>query len=596
MIRNVLRWFRRQSQEKRRVSRGDGDRPAVPDGGVAGDTASAGRPRDVHPDAGEEVVDLPDDAASHERVVGAAFDELRERLDGEAHEDLRAVEAELSETLAGLDDETGAETPTSGAFEMAQRLGVGGQELLNHVGIPLFVVDDEANILVWNDANAELFGVTREEARELDMLSEAFYHEGRRAMTLADKVLEAPRRTDVEFDVGRVEGVDFHLYEGQSQLTDAHGRDLHVDFRAAPLFDGDGDLAGVIELIHDRTDDARRHEQTRTVVAELTETMEALGEGELGARATIDVDTGYVDEELLAVVDPFNDLAERLETIVDRVDTQAEKLARAVDESASAADSVQDHVVEQREMLGDTSDEIQSVSASMEEIAATSDQVASAADQAHAAATDGAEASEDLRDVTDDLTARSQDLVDSVEGLNGRMDEIEEIVGVIADVAEQTNMLALNANIEAARAGEAGEGFAVVADEVKTLATETSEYTDEISENIDGIQEQTVETVAAVESSHERIVSAEQRVEEALDALEAIVDAVEDVTHGVNELSDANDDQADTIEGITTSVEDVNDRAADAEEAVTDIVEAMDRQTETVSELTDSVRALYDTR
>jgi len=581
---------------------GDEQTEVAPDGGVAptGTGAGGGEWRADTADWAATLAENADGSGDSDAVVAAAFDELRHRLDGDTHEDLTDVERQLSDALV----ETTAGSPAAGNTDgfteadaqIGSQLGVSAKQVLDHVGIPLFIVDDEAEIVIWNDANAELFGVSADEARELDMLSEAFYHEGRRAKTLADKVLEAPRTADEEFGVGRVESVDFHLYEGESTLTDAHGRELHVDFRAAPLFDEADELAGVVELIHDRTDDARRHEQTRALVETLTETMEALGAGDLSARATAETDTEHVDEELLDVVDPLNALADRIERIAERVDDQSETLATAARESAAAADIVQSHVVDQREMLDGATDEIQGVSASMEEIAATSDEVATAAEQAERSATEGAEASEQLRTVTDDLTDRSRTLVENVEGLDDRMDEIEDIVSVIADVAEQTNMLALNANIEAARAGESGEGFAVVAEEVKTLATETSEHTDEISANIRDIQAQTDETVAAVESSHERITDAEARVEEALDALDEIVDAVEDVTHGVSELSAANDDQAEAVEAITTSIEDVSDRAETAEAAVEEIVDSMERQTEAVSELNESVSELYDAR
>jgi len=546
-------------------------------------------------------------------LVAAAFAELRERTDEAVHEDIDEVAAELdaavgdvfgtvetgvgaySEHETEADDDTGTaiEEVSDHAHRIRDALGVSAEDVLDKVGIPLFVTDADGKAVVWNNSLEDLTGVSAAEAREKEMLSQAFYHDGRRAKTLADKVLDAPRTATEEYGIEQVEGVDYVLYQDTSVMADTSGEDRHIDFRAAPIFDGEK-VVGVVELIYDRTDDKHRQDELRKLVEHLTETMETLGSGKLDARADPQVDRSVIGDEILAVVAPLNELAERFERIAGRVDQQTSELATAIDESSMAAGTVEASVAEQREQLRSAAEEIQGVSASMEEIAATSDEVATSAQQAQEAADQGSQASTEVHEVTDDLIDRSEELVESVEGLDERMGDIEEIVEVIGDVAEQTNLLALNANIEAARAGEAGAGFAVVADEVKSLAEETSQYTAEISQNIDEIQDQTAETVDAVEESHEQIGVAEDRIMESLDALDAINEAIEEAASGITEVASANDDQATTIEGITTTIEGAHEHASEAETAVEEIVAATNRQTQVVQELYSTVDELID--
>ncbi|WP_436927293.1 methyl-accepting chemotaxis protein [Halosimplex amylolyticum] len=549
-------------------------------------------------------------------LVDAAFDRLEEELDADAQDALAETRADLRE---GLRTANGVFTAGAEAYERvpnestedeateavdsedsadavgrsSERGGLDYHEVLHHIGTPLFVLDPEGEILTWNAQLEQLTGVSEDEAMAMEMASMAFYPDGRRGKTLADKVIDAPERTDEEYDVPRVEDASFTLYRDTSVMQDQHGEDVHISFSAAPIYDDDGELLGVVEMVQDRTADVLRHEHTASLVTELEDTMRAIQSGDLDARASFDNTEGYVDESLLNVVGELNEMASTLERLITRVDGNATDLASATDESADAAAQIEDVVVEQNQILGRAAEDIQDVSATMEEIAATSNQVSAAADRANEAVDEGADAGEAAQAVTDELTDTSEKLVDSVVGLEDRMDEVSEVIEIIADVAEQTNMLALNANIEAARAGESGSGFAVVADEVKTLANETSEYADRISRTVTEIQDQATDTVDTVEASNRQIQRAEEEIAQALDALDDIAEAVEETASGIEEVADANDSQADAIEGVTTTIEDARSHAEDAEAAARRIVETTDSQTASVAELVDSVEQLH---
>ena len=534
--------------------------------------------------------------ASVEQLVDETFERLEHRLGanndavteelGRAEEELQsALSATLTDMRAGLDAYEGREPAGEDEDE---EFDLDDDDLLDGIDTPVFILDTQRNeVAAWNRAIEELTGMTDDEAIGLEHPSEAFYADGRRSKTLADKVAEAPESAHEEFDVEKAD-VEETLYQGSSTMVTRDGVEREVEFSALPVYE-DGELVAVVETVHDRTDDIRRQEGITSLVEELIGTLTAMEAGDLSARAAFEDEHDVVDDSLVGVVDQVNDMADRFETLAERVGEQADGLETSVEQATQAAQVIDERVDDQTEQLSEVATQMENFSASMQEVAASSDQVASAAEQAKASADSGLESSEGAREATDEVIEMSEDLVDTVTELESQMNEIEEVVEVIAEVADQTNLLALNANIEAARAGEAGSGFEVVADEVKQLANETREHTEEIATRIDDIQSQANETVVAVEASNDQIKHAGQEIEDALVALEEIADAVEEAATGVTEVAEANDEQAANVEQVMATVEDVRDQTREVEDATDDIVDATREQVDAIEELTDRV-------
>lgn len=157
------------------------------------------------------------------------------------------------------------------------------------------------------------------------------------------------------------------------------------------------------------------------------------------------------------------------------------------------------------------------------------------------------------------ITERVKNSAGTVESLGARSEQIGEIIGTIEDIADQTNLLALNAAIEAARAGEQGRGFAVVADEVRALAERTTRATKEIGDMIKAIQSETKTAVKAMEEGVSEVEKGTELSQRSGDALQEILNEINEVSTQINQIATAAEEQTATTNEITTNIHQVTD-------------------------------------
>ncbi|RDH46159.1 hypothetical protein B9G39_23410 [Zooshikella ganghwensis] len=211
------------------------------------------------------------------------------------------------------------------------------------------------------------------------------------------------------------------------------------------------------------------------------------------------------------------------------------------------------HIVE---LIRSSTDSAQSMLALSHETTHHVEQVYNSAQESSQQSIKTANASHQLAEQINEAALQITRLADSA-------NNISNVIDVIKAVAEQTNLLALNAAIEAARAGEQGRGFAVVADEVRTLATRTQDATNEISDSILNLQQVAEEAVKVMETSSREAAESEERTRSTGEALQKVTEATHQVAEAFQKVSEAANVQATTASDINTCIDSVDNSASD---------------------------------
>lgn len=316
------------------------------------------------------------------------------------------------------------------------------------------------------------------------------------------------------------------------------------------------------------------HVLSKTIITPLRSTLNTLkdiseGEGDLTRRLD---ESGQ--DELSELAQRYNLFILKIQQLVQQVANSTDQIATATEELTSVANETRKGVVNQRDQTTQVATAMTEMTASIHEITGNTHSAARSAKATNEITVTGNHAIERSVNAINALANEVKQASQTILNLQEQSGSIEKVLEVIRNIADQTNLLALNAAIEAARAGEAGRGFAVVADEVRNLAQRTQQSTGEIELMVANIQSGTHEAVKVMERSSVKSNESVTEITSSQTALGEINIAVEDI-HNMNiQVSAAVEQQSQVAEEVNRSITNISDIAEQSGQSVEQTAQA----------------------
>ncbi|NOR48334.1 MAG: HAMP domain-containing protein [Methanosarcinaceae archaeon] len=496
--------------------------------------------------------------------------------------------------------------------------------MLKGIVDPMFVTDENLVITYFNKAVEDVTGYRADEVIGKMKCSE---------------VIKSPYCETTKCGIKSCMASKDIIQGANSTITNRDGKVIPVNVSCAAIFDANGNPIGGMEIAMDISN-------IKNVVNEAIRVVDNAKDGNLSARADVTAKGDYkklvdgINDLMDAVAVPINDIKrvasaiaegdltksvevetrgdlkefadtielmqQNLRNIVGdiqessaKVSATAQEMSASSEEMTSASNQIADTVGEISKGAQSQSSKTEEVSRAMndmtqtvQEVASNAQKAAEGANESNSGAQGVGKSAEELSVKMGDIQTAVNDSSEVIQELDEKSKQIGEIVSLITSIADQTNLLALNAAIEAARAGEHGRGFAVVADEVRNLAEESGTAAQQIAKLITDIQTGTNDAVTSMQHGTEEVANGAESLNETVESISNIVTSIGSVASMVQDIAAAAEEQSASIEEVTSSVEEVSAISEESAAGTEEASAAVEEQTASMEEMAQSAQEL----
>ncbi len=325
----------------------------------------------------------------------------------------------------------------------------------------------------------------------------------------------------------------------------------------------------------------KRNEENQAAILQLLDELADLADGDLRVQATV------TESFTGAIADSINFSIDQMRELVSKINETSVEVSRVADQTRSSVSELAEASQQQSSEIAQVSDAVNEMAVSIDMVSYNAAESSSVAERSVDIANTGASVVQNTIDGMDKIRGQIQETAKRIKRLGESSQEIGDIVALINDIADQTNILSLNAAIQASMAGDAGKGFAVVADEVQRLAERSGAAAKQISALVKTIQSDTNEAVSSMEQTTAEVVQGTQLAQDAGVALGEIESVSKTLAEIIENISDAARQQAASAGKISNTMKSIQEISSQTTEGVRTTAAAVGG----LAEVTDELRA-----